>query len=156
MLYVAYGSNMNLNQMKFRCPNSKIVGTGKLVGWKLVFNVHLDIIQTHDKEDIVPVVIWDIADEDWCTLDRYEGYPYYYIRKNVMVKLDNGKYKKAIVYVMVDSRKGIAPPMDKYFETCKQGCIDNKIDVEYLYKALHYSYENKTKYNQYRPKVVKG
>ena len=25
-LYIAYGSNINLEQMKYRCPHSKVVG----------------------------------------------------------------------------------------------------------------------------------
>ena len=53
---------------------------------------------------------------------------------------------------MADRRKGIAPPFKGYFETCKQGCIDNGIDVKYLYEALDYSFDNRTKHNQYNPK----
>ena len=34
MIYAAYGSNMNIEQMKYRCPESKIIGNGKLQGWK--------------------------------------------------------------------------------------------------------------------------
>lgn len=85
MLYVAYGSNMNLSQMAYRCPSSKVIGVGKLKGWKLVFNVHADIIKA-DETDEVPVLVWDIADEDWDMLDRYEGYPSYYIKENVVAE----------------------------------------------------------------------
>ena len=63
-LYVAYGSNMNLGQMSYRCPCSKRIGVGKIKGWKLIFNVHADVIKTNNEDDAVPVVIWDIADED--------------------------------------------------------------------------------------------
>lgn len=44
MLYISYGSNMNIEQMSRRCPHTKVVGNGKLYGWKLVFNCHADII----------------------------------------------------------------------------------------------------------------
>ena len=152
MLYVAYGSNMNIEQMKFRCPNSQIICNGKLRGWKFVFNVHADIIKTDNINDEVPVVVWNIADSDWKLLDRYEGYPSYYIKENVMVKLDNGLRKKAIVYVMNDKRKGISPPMKRYFDCILKGCMDNNIDVQYLYDALDYSFDNETEYNQYRVK----
>ena len=80
MLYVAYGSNTNLEQMEFRCPNSTLIGNGKIKGWKLVFNIHADIVKGK-KTDEVPVVIWDIHYKDWESLDIYEGYPKYYIRK---------------------------------------------------------------------------
>ena len=78
MYYAAYGSNINLKQMNYRCPNSKIVGTGYLMGWKLYFNIYASVEYTGNKKDVVPVLIWEIADEDWEILDRYEGYPKYY------------------------------------------------------------------------------
>lgn len=148
MLYAAYGSNMNLDQMAFRCPNSKIVGNGIINGWRLVFNVHADIIETNEA-DSTPVVIWDIDDRDWANLDMYEGYPSYYVKYGVDVVLDSGEVVDAIVYVMADNRKGICPPSVGYFNGIIDGCIANGIDIDYLYDALDYSYDNETEYNQY-------
>lgn len=153
MLYVAYGSNMNLEQMSFRCPKSKVIGTGKLLEWKLVFNCHADII-SGDEHDEVPVVVWDIDDGDWARLDMYEGYPNYYVKEFVDVLMDDGVKKEAVVYVMADNRKGISPPADGYFNGIIKGCIDNRIDIRYLYDALEYSYNNKTMYNQYTTKEM--
>lgn len=153
MLYIAYGSNMNLRQMAYRCPNSKVVGNGELHGWKLVFNVHADVIKGN-KNDIVPVVAWNIDDSDWYMLDRYEGYPSYYVKEVVNVVLENGKKEKAIVYVMADNRKGICPPASSYFNCIFNGYVDNGIDVNYLFDALDYSYDNKTEYNQYKTKEM--
>lgn len=155
MYYIAYGSNMNLEQMGYRCPNSKVVCNGKLKGWKLVFNVHADIIETNNEEDFVPVVVWDVdSEEDWARLDMYEGYPSYYIKETAKVILDNGNSVDAIVYVMANNRKGIYPPAKNYFDCIVDGYIDNGIDVEYLYEALEHSYDNKTEYNQYKTKEV--
>lgn len=151
MLYVSYGSNMNLQQMAYRCPNSKVVCNGELHGWKLVFNVHADVINGK-KNDIVPVVAWDIADEDWAMLDMYEGYPSYYVKEVVNVVLDNGEETEAIVYVMADNRKGICPPASSYFNCIFKGYMDNGIDTDYLFDALDYSIENETEYNQYKIK----
>ena len=36
-LYIAYGSNINLEQMAFRCPNSKVVGTRMIPDYELEF-----------------------------------------------------------------------------------------------------------------------
>ena len=36
-LYFAYGSNMNLNQMAFRCPDAEVVDTVRLEGYRLAF-----------------------------------------------------------------------------------------------------------------------
>ena len=153
MLYVAYGSNMNLEQMAYRCPNSYVVCNGRLNGWKLVFNVHADVIKGK-KKDVVPVVVWSIADEDWHRLDMYEGYPSYYVKETVNVILENGKSEKAIVYTMADNRKGISPPTSSYFNCIFKGYIENRIDTDYLFDALDYSYDNKTEYNQYKTKEM--
>lgn len=153
MLYVAYGSNMNLEQMAYRCPKSKRVCNGELYGYKLIFNVHADVVKGNN-DDRVPVVVWDIADEDWRNLDMYEGYPSYYVKEIVNVILDNRETKEAVVYVMAENRKGVHPPYKNYFNGIEIGYIENGIDVEYLYEALKASYENKTEYNKYNPKEV--
>lgn len=147
MLYVAYGSNMNLDQMEYRCPNSKIIGNGIIYNYKLVFNIHADIIKSENAK--TPVVVWDISDEDWPMLDIYEGYPEYYIRKNISVKLDEGENKTAVVYVMNDKHKGICPPTTRYFQSIVDGCVNNNIDTQYLFDAFKYACENETEYNQY-------
>ena len=153
MLYVAYGSNMNLEQMAYRCPNSKVVCNGELNGYNLVFNVHADVVKGSN-DDKVPVVVWDIADEDWYRLDMYEGYPHYYVKEIVDVTLDNGNTEEAIVYVMTDNRKGICRPQKDYFECIEKGYIENGIGVEYLYEALAYSFSHETEYNQYKTKEM--
>ena len=35
--YIAYGSNLNVGQMKYRCPKAKIVGTAELKNNTLYF-----------------------------------------------------------------------------------------------------------------------
>ena len=36
-LYVAYGSNLNLKQMAYRCPTATLVGTGVIDNYELQF-----------------------------------------------------------------------------------------------------------------------
>ena len=102
---------MNIEHMAWRCPNTRIYGNGKVTGWKLVFNRHADIIETGNQDDYVPVVLWILDNEDdLAALDMYEGYPSYYIRRNIDVVLDGtGQQIEAMVYVMADSRKKIRP-----------------------------------------------
>ena len=147
MLYVAYGSNTNLKQMSFRCPRSVIVGNGKLENYRLIFNIHADIIK--EESCTVPVVVWKIHDTEWENLDMYEGFPSYYIKEIVPVVMEDGRIEHAIVYVMNNKRKGVSPPYTNYFETCLTGYRENNLDEEYLYDALDYSWEHRTKYNQY-------
>ena len=37
ILYIAYGSNMNIRQMAWRCPMAEVVGTARLKGYRLLF-----------------------------------------------------------------------------------------------------------------------
>ena len=36
-LYIAYGSNINLEQMAYRCPHSKVVGASEIKDYELEF-----------------------------------------------------------------------------------------------------------------------
>lgn len=95
-LYVAYGSNLNLKQMAYRCPSASIYGTGQLTNWELLYrgsatNSHATIAKKHGS--YVPVLLWNIEPEDEKRLDIYEGYPRYYYKQNVMVDI-GGKRKE--------------------------------------------------------------
>ena len=35
--YIAYGSNLNVEQMKRRCPSARIVGTSEIQNYELLF-----------------------------------------------------------------------------------------------------------------------
>ena len=76
-LYIAYGSNINLEQMAYRCPNSKIVSKEMLKGYELEFRGVATIVP-NDKSE-VPVLIWEIDGRDEHSLDRYEGFPNLYL-----------------------------------------------------------------------------
>lgn len=142
MLYAAYGSNTNLEQMAYRCPTAKVVGTGIIEDWRLVFNYHADIIPQRGGE--VSVLVWDIdSDREWETLRRYEGYPKYYIEKTVPVTMENGSTKDCIVYVMATDRKGFCFPSVDYWNVIMDGFIANGMDVGYLWEALDYTDINK-------------
>ena len=38
MYYLAYGSNMNFEQMNMRCPGNKFLGPARLNDYKLIFD----------------------------------------------------------------------------------------------------------------------
>lgn len=136
MFYIAYGSNLNLDQMAFRCPRSVKVCRGVVHGWKLVFKYHADIIETGDPADSVPVLLWKIHDFDWKNLDRYEGFPTYYLKREIPVELEDGSVEKCVAYVMTDRRSRFQQPDPYYFNIIEEGCIQNEIDVDCLYQAL--------------------
>lgn len=141
-LYIAYGSNLNLEQMAARCPSARIYATGVLNNWELVYrgtktNSHATIKRKTGAT--VPVLVWEISDFDENRLDIYEGYPHYYYKKNIMVNIE-GKNKKAMVYIM-DERFLPGMPSKQYIHTIWQGYVDNSFNLEYLKKTLEQNFK---------------
>lgn len=131
--YVAYGSNLNIEQMNYRCRDAKKIGSTILKDYKLVFDTHLTIEKEKGAE--TPVGIWEVSDNDIHYLDVYEGYPTYYKKKYLTLKLDDKKYK-ALVYVMNRHNEVPEPPSYQYYLTCLQGYKDFNLDLKYLNTAL--------------------
>lgn len=80
MLYFAYGSNMDWDQMKKRCPSARFVGAAVLRDHRLAFT-RRSVQRGCGVADAVPdqgAVIWgavfEIADLDIGRLDAVEGY----------------------------------------------------------------------------------
>lgn len=135
-IYVAYGSNMNVEQMKRRCPNAKPIGKYILEDYKLEFRGVANIIKCKGKK--VPVALWEITEECEKSLDIYEGYPRLYRKEYVKVEVDNQEMI-GMVYVM--NYKGIAPPNQMYYNIIEQGYKDFGIGRTALKKALFESIE---------------
>lgn len=70
---------MNHDQMAFRCPTARFVQPFYLRGWSLAFGNHATVVPRRGA--VTPGAIWHITDEDFHTLDSYEGYPVYYTRR---------------------------------------------------------------------------
>lgn len=135
-LYLAYGSNINLEQMARRCPNSKVIGTAMIPDYELEFRGVATIVPKKGAE--VPVLMWEIDQQDEINLNHYEGFPRLY-RKEIFEMEVNGKIREGMAYLM--NYKGIAPPTAQYYNSIKKGYEDNGMDTKYLYDALVRSVE---------------
>ena len=113
MKYIAYGSNMVKEQMAFRCPEAKLIGTGHIERARLEFYLHATVERTRRKTDRVPVAVWEINQRDERSLDRYEGFPNYYIKAEWPVRMDDGSQIKGMVYLMNLIRT--SPPTISYY-----------------------------------------
>lgn len=83
-LYLAYGSNLNIVQMIIRCPDAKFYGTAEIKDYELLFKgsktgAYLTIERR--KGSNVPVGVWAVTERDINALDRYEGFPAFYYKK---------------------------------------------------------------------------
>ena len=151
-LYIAYGSNLNIDQMKRRCPDAEIVTTSVINNYQLTFRGNhrgYGVANIEPKKGArVPVGVWQISAADEVALDRYEGYPSLYVKQNFMVEI-NGERHKAMAYVM---QKGFAPvpPSDGYLQTIVDGFDDFRIDKAVLWEgvcwALKRSSESRTSF----------
>ncbi|CDM67835.1 hypothetical protein CM240_0670 [Clostridium bornimense] len=141
-LYLAYGSNLNLEQMANRCPTAKVVGASKIKGYRLLFRgSHAGAVATIEpfKGESVPVLVWDITPADEAALDRYEGWPFLYRKETIKVRL-NGKTVQAMVYIMNEGRP-LGQPSCYYYSTILDGYKSAGFDVEILRKAVADSFE---------------
>lgn len=147
-LYVAYGSNLNLEQMQYRCPTAKLVGTGVIENCELQFKgfptgAFATIGQKPGAS--VPVGVFDIQPMDERSLDRYEGYPSHYFKKTVPVQMTNGDKVNAMVYIM-NPKMQFGMPSANYYCVVHQGYKDCGLDTHVLNEAVQKSagkyYEN--------------
>ena len=142
-IYLAYGSNMNIEQMEYRCPKAKLLGKAVIENWRLMFRRKRRPVATIEKETgcSVPVVLWEITDECEESLDSYEGYPFLYTKIDIDL-IFNGKPVTAMAYVMTPGHE-LGEPHDDYYNTILQGYRDNGIDPEPLDEAVSYSKESR-------------
>ncbi len=131
--YIAYGSNLNLEQMAHRCPTAEVLGTATMHGWALRFRGVATIERA--KGASVPVLLWSIQPEDEQALDCYEGWPRLYRKETHRVYLD-GRQVSAMVYVMNEDRHPYGPPSQGYYDTIRKGYIENGLDTGVLNRAV--------------------
>lgn len=146
-LYVAYGSNLNKQQMKGRCPDAKFVGTGVIENYELQFKgslygAHATIAPKEGAS--VPVGLWTIQSRDENRLDMYEGYRKtgyrYYDKEQVRVNMTNGGSVIGMVYIM-DQRMDFGQPTPGYYDTVREGYANCGLDETVLEQALNSSLE---------------
>ena len=136
-LYIAYGSNLNLRQMKYRCPTAKVVGDSEIKDYTLLFRGS----KTGSYATIepceggtVPVLLWKVKPKDEIALDRYEGYPRFYEKETMELEL-SGKAVSAFVYVMTEGHQ-LGMPAESYRKTIEEGYKTAGFDTSILEDAI--------------------
>ena len=132
MLYFAYGSNLNLFQMKRRCKDSVFLKKYELKGYKLNFRSKYRAADIEkSKNSIVPGALFEISKSDEKKLDVYEDFPILY------KKLYFTYYNKTVMtYIMVNKTE-FRYPTERYLNVVKQGYRDCNLNTDYLIKALN-------------------
>ena len=140
-MYFAYGSNINLDQMAYRCPAAQVVGPVVLEGYELLFrgNASGNGVATIKPKDGQQVhgLLWRITPGCERSLDLYEGYPHLYRKENLSVTMDGGE-RDIMAYVMTGERE-YGVPARSYYETIARGYADAGFDTGVLNEAVQES-----------------
>ena len=144
LLYFAYGSNMNRNQMAFRCPDAEVAGSVRLEGYRLAFRENgggVDVATVLPEPDsFVDGVLWRISERDERRLDHYEGFPYLYGKTPVTVTGRNGQKLEVMAYSMNSPYKETpAMPSKAYLEGILNGCRQNAISTHTVIDAVRHT-----------------
>ena len=146
--YIAYGSNLNVGQMRMRCPGARIIGTSVVEGYRLLFKgsrtgSYLTIEPQEGAS--VPVAAWAVTEEDEAALDRYEGFPSFYYKKELTlpikdIKTGRVRRRRAFVYIMHEERL-LGLPNKGYVNICMEGYRAFGFDPDFLQRAIEVSKE---------------
>lgn len=177
--YFAYGSNMNTHQIEERCTNVIQVGKGLVPNCSIDFT-RKSITRNCGVADIVESqgailwgIIYDITDEDFIFLDRFEGYPNYYTKKTIKcyqfvdpnppgfippVPLQeyyedlyknpfNFKELDAVVYEVINKSHSTIQPSIEYLNLLQEAAEENFFPMDYQEKLNAFGADLRIKLN---------
>ena len=137
-LYGAYGSNLNLAQMRYRCPSAKPAGRVLVRDWRLTFQGVASIEPM--KFRTLPLGLWDVSSQiDRDALDSYEGFPRHYRREVMALRCSNGQALRVVIYLMTGGY--LHQPSDRYLDSILDGYEAWKLPVAAVDQALDDSVE---------------
>lgn len=136
LYYAAYGSNMNLEEMKNVVLMLSMKEQEPLKDMNFYFVVkqeeHIWMFDLTLQK--VNVCLFKISENDLKSLDEYEEYPKLYGRSKCDVFMDDGSIKQAFFYEM-DPSYEISTPSESYYRRVEQGFRDNDLDTRFLEEA---------------------
>lgn len=140
MIYFAFGSNMNMRQMRERCRQSRFISSGVLEKFRFVYDGNSarwkgavgNIVPSSG--ETVYGGLFEVTEEDLDSLDHYEGYPTRYQKIELPVLSGNGEIVKALAYFREGEKEGT--PSTAYRNTVMEGARDCGIPEDYIEKYL--------------------
>jgi hypothetical protein len=143
-LYWAYGSNLDVKAMRYRCPDARKFRRLYATQCELVFRGVADVEIVDDKSIVTPGGLWWISERDESALDSYEGVASGFYEKLYFDMVIDGRPQEIMFYKMKRHQGGIVPPSASYFGTIRQGYKDFGLSVDALFGALERSHDRKT------------
>ena len=162
-LYFAYGSNINLDQMAYRCPDASVVGPVTLENYELLFRRGGFATIAPKEGETVTGLLWSITPGCERSLDRYEGYPRFYDKRKVTVRDSEGRSLSVMAYIMDERFREPMLPTPTYYNGIMEGYHQNDMPTDSLKRAwdhcveeVHAMTEQVNSLFTQRPKPPKG
>ena len=136
----AYGSNLDEQQMRARCPSTAFEGRARLQNHALVFGGYsarwdgavasLGRLEGAALEG----VLYRITEEDLARLDAFEGVPFAYGRATKVVHDERGRRRRAQVYMLAGEVE-MGEPGPRYFGVIRSAYARLGFDDRMLQRA---------------------
>ena len=148
MLYFAFGSNLDPDQMRERCPGHHVVGMAMLRDHKLVFPLFSErwgggvasVQLSHGKD--MWGVLFELSDEDLRALDGYEGFRApgdahnLYERELIWVELvrpvDGSVPRRVRACAYLAHTANPSPPSRRYVDALIKGARHHRLPDDYI------------------------
>jgi len=135
MMYFAYGSNMDFEQMRQRCPSCEVIGNARLSHYAMSFtrwsrswkSGTADILP--EKGELVYGILYKLSPDDLKKMDKVADYPNSYVRQDIAVLCDEEPLP-ALTYVA--RRQGVFSPSRSYLNKMIQGAENHELPEEYV------------------------
>jgi gamma-glutamylcyclotransferase (GGCT)/AIG2-like uncharacterized protein YtfP len=148
MLYFAYGSNLDPDQMRKRCPDSRVVGLAELHDYRLTFPLYSEhwgggaAGVHHAHGSTVWGVLYELSDADLAALDTIEGWKSPGDHHNlydrdlatvVLTRADDGSIPRRVrAYTYFARTLNPSPPSRRYMDTLLKGARHHRLPPEYI------------------------
>jgi gamma-glutamylcyclotransferase (GGCT)/AIG2-like uncharacterized protein YtfP len=148
MLYFAYGSNLDPDQMRQRCPGHRVAGLAALQDHRLGFPLYSGdwgggvAGLSHAHGGKVWGMVYELTEADLAALDAYEGWKgvgnqhNVYDRETVTVDLvrpDDGSVPRRVrAYTYFPRTFNPSPPSRRYLETVLRGARHHRLPEDYV------------------------
>ena len=89
----------------------------------------------------MPVAVWEIDKADERSLDKYEGFPSYYVKRMQKAYMEDGSQIMGMIYIMKLIR--VSPPTQTYYDGIVNAyhCLGFSSQIELLKDALDRSFQ---------------
>jgi gamma-glutamylcyclotransferase (GGCT)/AIG2-like uncharacterized protein YtfP len=148
MLYFAYGSNLDYQQMRARCPGHRVVGLASLQDYRLGFPLYsgewgggvAGLVRAHGQK--VWGVVYELTESGLDELDRHEGWRGAGDQHNVydrevvtvdLVRPDDGSVPRRVrAHTYFPRAFNPSPPSRRYLDTVLRGARHHRLPEDYV------------------------